>query len=347
MKSGINRPVSVKSYLINPYRKIYKPRIEEDTKKPITINIIASYLRYKKHPLTGDLKQNLKKFMKSLNGKDNTSSLLKSMKNFMERKKLSTRNYHLVKKNENNINNPMSNSMMNSQSNRLNVFKLPRKSRVDINKRYQNLMRNISFCGSSSQKSFRNISNNMLDSIFEYKQYIPFEENVKIIDKVPDKYKLFFQSINNQSKDFNYSKESEVTQIPRLTNEKKVDLIGKKVSFENKMLNKLSDQKVFNYIYSDRDNKLYKPQYLELDIPYDKTIESRDRDRDNNNSQFYSNFKNLKLKLRKKDDANNKIKNDIRRQQSMTKHTIQVGIVKLNEYKIKLRQYRNLHSKVF
>ena len=55
----------------------------------------------------------------------------------------------------------------------------------------------------------------------------------------------------------------------------------------------------------------------------------------------------MKLKLRKKDDANNKIKNDIRRQQSMTKHTIQVGIVKLNEYKIKLRQYRNLHSKVF
>ena len=42
---------------------------------------------------------------------------------------------------------------------------------------------------------------------------------------------------------------------------------------------------------------LYKPQYLELDIPYDKTIESRDRDRDNNNSQFYSNFKHLKLKL--------------------------------------------------
>ena len=64
----------------------------------------------------------------------------------------------------------------------------------------------------------------------------------------------------------------------------------------------------------------------------------------------------MKLKLRKKDDANNKIKNDIRRQQSMTKHTIQVGmtkhtiqvgIVKLNEYKVKLRQYRNLHSKVF
>ena len=345
MESGITRPVSVKSYFINPYRKIYKPRVEDDTKKPITINIIASYLRYRKHPLTGDLKQNLKQFMKSLNGKDNTSSLLKSMKNFMERKKMSTRNYHLVKKNDNKINNPMSNSMMNSRPNRLNVFKFPRESRMNINKRYQSLMRNISFSGSSSQKSFKNISNNMLDTIFKSKQYIPFEENVKIIDKAPDKYKVFFKSMNNQSKDFNYSKESEVTQIPRLTNEKKVDLVGKKVSFENKMLNKLSDQKVFNYIYSDRDNKLYKPQYLELEAPNDKTIESRDRD--NNNSEFYSNFKNLKLKLRKKEDDNNKIKNDIKRQQSLQKHSIQVGLVKLNEYKVKLRQFRNLHSKVY
>ena len=345
MESGNKRPVSVKYKLLNPYRKIYKPRIEDDTKKPITINIIASYLRYKKHPLTGDLKQNLKRFMKSLNGKDNTSSLLKSLKNFMERKKMSTRNYHLTKKNDNKINNPISNSMMNSQTNRLTMFKLPRASRMNINKRYQNLMKNISFSGNSSQKSFRNISNNMLDTIFRYKPYIPFEENVKIIDKVPDKYKLFFQSMNNQSKDFNYSKDSEVTQIPRLTNEKKVDLIGKKVSFENKMLNKLSDQKVFNYIYSDRDNKLYKPQYLELDMPYDKTIESKDKD--NNTNKFYSNFKHLKLNLRKRDDANNKIKNDIKRQQSMKKHTIQVGIVKLNEYKVKLRQFRNLHNKVF
>ena len=345
MESGITRPVSVKSYFINPYRKIYKPRVEDDTKKPITINIIASYLRYRKHPLTGDLKQNLKQFMKSLNGKDNTSSLLKSMKNFMERKKMSTRNYHLVKKNDNKINNPMSNSMMNSRPNRLNVFKFPRESRMNINKRYQSLMRNISFSGSSSQKSFKNISNNMLDTIFKSKQYIPFEENVKIIDKAPDKYKVFFKSMNNQSKDFNYSKESEVTQIPRLTNEKKVDLVGKKVSFENKMLNKLSDQKVFNYIYSDCDNKLYKPQYLELEAPNDKTIESRDRD--NNNSEFYSNFKNLKLKLRKKEDDNNKIKNDIKRQQSLQKHSIQVGLVKLNEYKVKLRQFRNLHSKVY
>ena len=345
MESGITRPVSVKSYFINPYRKIYKPRVEDDTKKPITINIIASYLRYRKHPLTGDLKQNLKQFMKSLNGKDNTSSLLKSMKNFMERKKMSTRNYHLVKKNDNKIINPMSNSMMNSRPNRLNVFKFPKESRMNINKRYQSLMRNISFSGSSSQKSFKNISNNMLDTIFKSKQYIPFKENVKIIDKAPDKYKVFFKSMNNQSKDFNYSKESEVTQIPRLTNEKKVDLVGKKVSFENKMLNKLSDQKVFNYIYSDRDNKLYKPQYLELDAPNDKTIESRDRD--NNNSEFYSNFKNLKLKLRKKEDDNNKIKNDIKRQQSLQKHSIQVGLVKLNEYKVKLRQFRNLHSKVY
>jgi hypothetical protein len=342
MESSKKRPLSVRAQFISPYRKIYKPRVEEERKKPITINIIASYMRYKKHPLTGDLKQNLKRFMKSLNGKDNVSSLLKNMKNFMERKKMNTRNYHLVKKNDNKINKPISNSMNNSV---INMYKNQKPSSIIYNKRYQNLMRNVSFNGSCSQKSFKNISNNMLDTIFNYSPYIPFEENVKIIDKIPDKYKLFFQSMNNQSKDYNYSKDSEQSSIPRLKNDKKVDLIGKKVSFENKMLNKLSDQKVFNYLYSDRDNNLYKQKYLEFNMSNENTIESRSKDSD----KFYSNFKNLKLKLQKRDDANNKIKNDIKRQQSMTKHSIQVGIVKLNGYKIKLRQYRNknLQSKVF
>ena len=109
------------------------------------------------------------------------------------------------------------------------------------------------------------------------------------------------------------------------------------------MLNKLSDQKVFNYIYSDRDNNLYKPQYLEFNLSNETKKENKMRD----SNKYYLDFKNLKQKMHKKDDENNKIKNDIKRQQSLTKHKIQVGLVKLNEYKIKLRQYKNMHSKVY
>ena len=109
------------------------------------------------------------------------------------------------------------------------------------------------------------------------------------------------------------------------------------------MLNKLSDQKVFNYIYSDKDNNLYKQQYLELNLSNETKKENKIRD----SNKYYLNFKTLKQKMHKRDDENNKIKNDIRKQQSLTKHEIQVGIVKLNEYKIKLRQFKNKHSKVY
>jgi ubiquitin-conjugating enzyme E2 S len=46
-------------------------------------------------------------------------------------------------------------------------------------------------------------------------------------------------------------------------------------------------------------------------------------------------------------DDNNKIKNDIKRQQSLNKYKIQVGIVKLNEYKVKLRQLKKLNSNIY
>ena len=339
MESGLKRPLSVKTYFISPYRKIYKPKIEEEAKKPVNINILSSYMRYKKHPLTGDLKQNLKKFTKSLNGKDTTSSLLITMKNFMERKKMTTRNYRLIKKKYKN------NNIYRSESNNLKFDKNPHLSSQIFNKRYQQLMHNISFTGNNSQKSFKNISNKMLDKIFKYNPYISFDaENIKVIDKVPDKYKIFFENINNQSKEFNYTKESDLsTKKENIKKEKKVDLKDKKISFENKMLNKLSDQKVFNYIYSDRDNNLYKPQYLEFNLSNETKKENKMRD----SNKYYLDFKNLKQKMHKKDDENNKIKNDIKRQQSLTKHKIQVGLVKLNEYKIKLRQYKNMHSKVY
>ena len=339
MESGLKRPLSVKPYFISPYRKIYKPKIEEEAKKPVNINILSSYMRYKKHPLTGDLKQNLKKFTKSLNGKDTTTSLLITMKNFMERKKMTTRNYRLIKKKYKN------NNIYRSESNNLKFDKYSRLSSQIFNKRYQQLMHNISFTGNNSQKSFKNISNKMLDKIFKYNPYISFDaENIKVIDKVPDKYKIFFENINNQSKEFNYTKESDLSpKKENIKKEKKVDLIAKKISFENKMLNKLSDQKVFNYIYSDRDNNLYKPQYLEFNLSNETKKENKMRD----SNKYYLDFKNLKQKMHKKDDENNKIKNDIKRQQSLTKHKIQVGLVKLNEYKIKLRQYKNMHSKVY
>ena len=98
MEPGRTRSASVRSQFLSPFRHIFKPRVDDLTKKPITIGLLTSYLRYRKHPLSGNFKENLRVFLKSLTGKENTSSLLNTLKNFMEQKKKNTRNYKLIKR---------------------------------------------------------------------------------------------------------------------------------------------------------------------------------------------------------------------------------------------------------
>ena len=117
-------------------------------------------------------------------------------------------------------------------------------------------------------------------------------------------------------------------------------MIGKKISFENKMLNKLSEGKEFDDMYSEKEYFLIKPKYLD----YNKNNENSKEKKNIDKTEFYVDFNRLKQKIKKQNEPSDKIIKDIKRQQSLTKHEIQVGIVKLNEYKIKLRQFKKLHN---
>ena len=335
------RLASVRTHFLSPFRHIFKPKTDDITKKPLTMNLLSSYLRYKKHPLSGNFKQNIKSFLKSLHGKEKNSSLLITSKNFMDQKKLKTRNYKLIKRHFNKHN--------NNQNTTKNVNIFPRslsEEEEKYRKRYKYVMENLSFNGNNSFASFKNISNNMLDDIFKHRPFISYDgTKIKVVNKTPKKYRIFFKNISNQSNEFNYSKE--VDSSPRSKNfifKNNNNLIGKKISFENKILNKLSEQKEFNEIYYDKDlYNFIKPKYLEFKRHSDTSREKRNKDK----KEFYKNFKHLKEKLKKQNEANDNIMNDIKKQQSLKKHNIQVGIVKLNEYKVKLRIIRKLNSSVF
>ena len=347
METIRKRPASVRTQFLSPFRHIFKPRLDEIEKKPIAMNLLTSYLRYRKHPLSGHLKENLKVFLKSLTGKDNSSYFLISFKNFMEQKKINTRNYKLVKRtfDKTNKNNTIFNSMAKSYKFNKNAITILPKN--IYNKRYKYIIEDLSFNGNNSQTSFKNISNNMLDSIFKYKPYISFdEENIKVIDKTPEKYQLFFKNISNQSKEFNYSKESSLSPLYKNSSVKKEKKINNKVSFENKVLSKLNEQKELNDIYSEREYHFIKPKYLKFQLNDNNNYNNKEN-KIKTKSEYYRSFKNLKEKLKKQDKENNNIINDIKRQQSLTKYKIQVGIVKLNEYKNKIRRFNKMHSNIY
>lgn len=337
MASRPKKKSSVRTHFLSPFRNIFKPRTEDFNKKPITINILSSYIRYKNNPLSGNLKQNLKSFIKSYKGRESNTSVFNPMKNFMETKRANTRNYKIIKKhNIRDKNRNTTNRIYHSCSSGTSVKK------EKYNNRYKYLMSNLSYNGNSSCASFKNISNNILDGIFKSKPFVSYDETkIKVVNKAPKKYKLFFHNISNQSKESNYSKEQDFSPIKRKLNIRKDNDINKRISFENKILNKLSEQNEFDDAYSERDyNTNIHSKYLEFKLNKEDTKERRKVE----HNEFYKDFKNFKQKLNKQIEVNDEIIKDIKRQQSLNKYNIQVGIVKLNGYKVKLRQLKKAQS---
>ena len=327
---------NVKTHFLSPFRKIFKPKIEDLSNQPVKNSLITSYLRYKKHPLSGNISQNLKIFWNSLNGKDKTSSLLITMKNFMDQKKYNIRSYPVIKRFYKKIN--------YNKNNLRKIKNMPRSlsESEKYSKKYKYLMENLSFNGNNTYASFKNISNNALDNIFKQKPFISFDAtNIKIVNKAPLGFNYFHKNTKNKNKEINYSKENDLTIQSRNSNNKNNFLNGdKKISFENKVLNNLNERKEFDSLYSEREYKKIQSKYLESS----KIIDNSKPKRNIEKTEFYKEFKILKQKLQKQNEVSDKIKKDINRQLSLNKHEIQVGIVKLNEYKVKMRQFKKMHG---
>lgn len=340
MASNQKRIINVRTKFLSPFRHIFKPKTENLDKKPLTMNLLTSYLRYKKNPLSGSLNDHLKLFLKSMSRKDQTSSLLITMKNFMNQKRVS-KHYKI---NKNNFNKNSTNKNKNKKNKRNYFYSTNETEKMDkYNKRYRYLMDNLSINGNNSNASFKNISNNMLDDIFKPKPFISFDAtNIKVVNKTPEKYQNFFKSISNQSRALKYFKNQDFQNFDRKTNIYKNNRINSRISFENLILNKLSEKKEADDINTDSEYNLIQPKYLDFNKNNYIIIHKRDVDK----KEFYNSFKTLRKKLKKQNEVSDKIIKDIKRQQSLTKYNIQVGIVKLNEYKIKLRQLKKSHNYV-
>ena len=270
------RIASVKSHFLSPFRHIYKPRVDDITKKPISINLLTSYLRYKQHPLSGNFKEDLKNFIKTNHGKDNISSRL--IKNFMENSKtFNIQTYQKFKKNYRKINKQNNSKKNNFQS--INILNKHKYNSITLSdsqkykKRYEFLMKNLSYNGNNSNSSFKNISNNNLDNIFKNTPFISFDEtHIKLVNKIPKKYNIFFSSINSEK--MNDEAEKKITNLSQISKNMKSDRkklfnnykknSNNLVEFENKILNKINDRKIFkdncfDYNYKFKFNI---PKYL-------------------------------------------------------------------------------------
>ena len=122
----------------------------------------------------------------------------------MDNKKFDNKNYQKNHKNYRKINNKNKNIIkkMNIFHNNLKKYKYNSMTLYDspkYKKKYEFLMKNLSFNGNNSNSSFKNISNNNLDDIFKNKPFLSFDAtHIKVVDKIPKKYTIFFNNINAQ-----------------------------------------------------------------------------------------------------------------------------------------------------
>ena len=291
-------------------------------------DILTPYILYKKIPFPQKLKLNnniINPFLNLKNlRKNNSSNLLLSIKN-------------IIKKNKNEKNNKSPITNINTKpkiENQENKFK----------KRYTHLIRNLSFNG-NSKVTFRNLSNEILDKIFKSK---PFSSFVKpksppnIIQKktIRYKYENLLNKINNNKENvksnYYYLNEKEINNINSLSNK---NIFNKKFQFENKILRNESKDIYFEKyknipITSARAKNRRKNNLFDnvSDNSKKKNIRTRSRTRKSASISFSSKFQNLKMKLRKQNDVNSKLINNIKKEQSLSKYKLQVGIVKLNKY---------------
>ena len=138
----------------------------------------------------------------------------------MDSQKVDIRNYEKNTRNYRIINNKKENKSNNFDSiNNLNKFKnnsITLHTSHKYKKKYEYLMRNLSFRGNNSYSSLKNISNNDLDDIFKHTPYISYDAtHIKVIDKFQKKYKTFFKRISKKYKEESKSEKKIVDSSPK------------------------------------------------------------------------------------------------------------------------------------
>lgn len=119
------------------------------------------------------------------------------------------------------------------------------------------------------------------------------------------------------------------------------------------ILNKLNEPNYFDYKNFNPKFLILKRTRIQNEIKKYESNEYLSKSKSNSKSkearnkyktEYYENFQNIKKKLKRVNEVKDKILKDIQKQQSLSKHNIQVSIVKFNQYKVKLRQMRRRYD---
>lgn len=328
MKTSSIRMASSKSRLFSP--KNYNNFNLSDEKR-VKGDILSSYIKYKKYNFSDTFENKIKQFINpfSIIRNKGKSNLLLSMKNLKEKKYFQIKRKTNIKKERNNKP-PLRIKTLNIKENEENKFK----------SRYKYLIRNISFNG-NSKVYFKNLSNKILDDLFVNKPFNSFNTPKEVkISNFKKRLKYKYENVLNQI-NYNANINRKNNGIKRPSYDIKYfnkDILNniKKINFENQILRNESSKDISqenNYkapLTSTRGKEKSKNKSV-ISFNNAKKIKYKRR-----NSQInFGVFHDLKKKLRKQNDVNSNLINDIKKEQSMHKYRLQVGVVKLIGYKPK------------
>ena len=352
----------------NTKEKLFRPLsyniLSLSDEKRIKPDILTSYLNYKNYPLLNKFNVGFKYFINpfSFIKKNNTSNLLLSMKNLIN-KNTKKQNFYKQRKihiNNNNKyrNNKIKNKRMHFNTKKENNYENKFKSK------YKLIMRNLSYNG-NSKISFKNLSNDILDNLFQDKHFNSYF--VPTLQKTPRFQK---KSIKFNHENLNKNNNNSINIYINENN--KNDYINKKQTtdlsylYNNAIFNKKSndnynEEKKGNYELKFLKNELNTNNNNSENNHYTSATSAREKNKEKRFSSFNKEYKNkkiiinsktgrklkfeskfqtLKMGLRKQNEVNSKLINNIKKEQSLSKYKIQVGIVQLNGYRPKNRKLK-------
>ena len=312
-------------------RSLSRIKFKLKEEKNYESNVLVNYLKYKEILLNNKFSKQYNRFLNPFMflKKNNSTSILSLQNSHETKKRKKVFNFN----NKNNvIKNRNISAGINHIISRNNNKSNEEKRESKFKPKYKLLMRNLSFIG-NGKKSFRNLSNEVLDELFEDMPYssivtpqfkkvsFTFKRNSfknksrnshSTIDK--NNYTNKLQKDNNK-----YKKIKEIQPI-YLSNFKNIE------NLHNERIPKSSRESGKNIIFNSSNYENEK-----------EIIHSKKSDKVNYGYKFHV----LKMKLRKQSIVTSHLINDIKKEQSLGKHKIQVGIVKLNGYRPKNKHLKN------
>ena len=349
IKSSTPKIFNTKSKILSP---LLHNNYNSSDNKRIKLDILTSIIKYKNFPFSDSFKSNIRHFINPFSFlRKNSSSKILLMNNLRNQKQ--NIKYFKIKKKTTIKNQRNKNLILRNKTINDNKNKRKENEENRFKWRYKVLIRNLSFNG-NSKVFFKNLSNEILDNLFRNRPYNSFNNpNVKNNSKndkkrMKYKYENIFDKIkrNNSSMNFRIKNSMNRRKLNDINSFNNTNIFGfkytdfnkekKNINFENQILrNESKDQ------FSENNQKTSLTSSREKNYLNEK---KKLRLKNRIKSAFGTKFHSLKMKLRKQNDVNSNLINNIKKEQSLSKHKLQVGIVKLNGYKTKKRKLNKYNA---